>query len=402
MALRFSSSGFKKWVAKKVGPLGWGKIFFLFSFFLVLIRLLREETPGHFRMAYQAGIALWQGQPAYGVPFLGNLYFYSPACGMFLYAPFGLLPEKLGLMAFSLLSGVLFFVGFDRLARIYLGPRSIQWAWAVSAPYFFSSMAAHKTETISTGLVLLASAWMIEARRSNIWSALFFGATGNWKLQSLPPGGLLSIQRFLTFRDWKWPLGLAASFGFFTFLPFAFRPWDEMAAAYRKWNETLSGYSRANFDFYDNFFSFLGNNFGLKMAFEISQIISAVAALVLAAVVAAYGFRSREKKVYPLLALSLGYAFTMIFSPLQQVNAYLPATPLLIASIAAAVSVPVRQRRRRFAFLAVCFFLLIFAYSELIPEPLRGHFRHAVLRVPAMLGLLGFVIWDAFRRERAA
>lgn len=117
----------------------WGIATLGLTLALALVRGYLEETPGHFRMFMGASRALWSGAPAYDTPFLGNLFFYSPASALFVYGPFIWFPERLGLLLYLALSGVIFIVGAERFVRARV-PQRAGWALAGMAPAFFASV----------------------------------------------------------------------------------------------------------------------------------------------------------------------------------------------------------------------------------------------------------------------
>lgn len=382
---------------------GWGEAFAGLGILLALVRVATEYPPGHYRMFIGASQALWTGGTAYGVPFLGNLFFFSPSCALFFYGPLTWLPEGLGVFLYTAFSAALFVYGAQRLGRQFTSRPARQWFWFLMASQLYSSLAAHKPEVSNTGLLLLSAAWLIEGRRWG-WAAFFLAMIGNFKLQPFPAVVLLAlVVLVLRPRRWKWIGGLGASVGFWFALPGLFRPWEYLREQHRLWFSSLRAYSAECFHFYDNVFAFVLNNFGWKMSFETSQHISTSLGAACAAVLVGtcvYIYRGDSRTGFAraiLLALVLGTTYTVLVSPLQQISAYVLLAPLFLALAAARETNP----KRWTPFLIILFLFWSVAYSGLVPLPVREVIRHAVVRVPATAAAGIAVVFWLVRGRRA-
>jgi hypothetical protein len=244
--------------------------------------------------------------------------------------------------------------------------------------------------------MLLSAAWLIEGRKLG-WAAFFLAMIGNFKLQPLPAVALMGlVVLLLRPSHWKWLAGLVGSLVFWFAIPWALRPWDHLKQQHQLWLSSLRDYSASTFDFYDNFFAFIGNNFGLKMSFDASRTISMTFAAACAGALAFWCYRARDRKSAfeggVFMALILGTTYTVLVSPLQQISAYVLLAPLFLALA--------YQRGRSpkawTPFVWVLFFFWSIIYSGLIPDPPRNILRHAVLRVPATVAALSAIVWVAF------
>ena len=380
----------------------WGEAAVGLALLLALIRVATERPPGHYRMYIEASKALWSSGEAYGVPFLGNLFFFSPSCALFLYGPFALLPEIPGVFLYTLLSGGLFIFGVRRVASHYVDRNGLQWFWLLVASQLYSGLAAHKPEVLSMGVLFLSAAWLIEGKHLP-WAAFFLAMVGNFKLQPLPAVALLALVVVLIrsrrgewrkLASWIFVAILGLSFLFWFGAPWLVRPFGYLAEQHGKWFSTLSGYSAASFDFYDNSFAFLHNNFGLQLTYGFAQNCSMFLAAVSLGLVVYWCKKRTRLELKPfhhaiLLALVLGTTYTVLVSPLQQVSAYILLSPLMLA-----LAVLRSKEPRRFtALMLLSFVIWSLGYSDLVPEPAHEIIRHAVVRVPmTWLALVAVVL----------
>lgn len=389
----------------------WGEALLILVGILAAYRVQLDSTPGHYRMAVSAAKALWNGETAYGIPWIGNLFLYSPSCAMFFYGPFAVLPEKWGLLAFTATSALMYYWGALRFGTALIGRDRLNLLWVIMLSHFYSGLVAHKTEIFSTGLFLLGCTWIIEGRRRYL-SAFLLSMLANWKLQPLPALGLVSLVLLILKKDKGWWIACAVSFAFWAALPFGFQSFDYMAAAYARWLGSLSEYSGAQFDFYDNLFAFLRNNFGILMSYHQARTVSAVAGLLIAALVAGWAYLHKFRPAHDsrrelgeaiLLAVAAGFAFTTLFSPLQQINAYILFSPTILIAVKHFHESRTRVEKTTWAILlSVTWIILSIAYSELIPTAPREVIRHSVVRAAGVSLLTAAVLLKAFLNQPRA
>lgn len=374
---------------------------------LAVIQALQASVPGHYRIFVEAAHNLWIGKPAYGVPLVGNLFFYSPSYALVFFGPLSLLPEKLGLLIYLVFSASLFIYAVSRFARCFISSGKMNFYWLLLAQPLFSSLGAHKPEVMIVGLLFLAASWMMEGRRW-VWASFFLAAVCNWKIQPFPAVALLAIHRVLKFRDFQFPIVLFGFLGFWFALPFAIQPVSLMAQAYQVWWVTLGEFSRISYIEFDNIYSFLQNFCGISLSYFQAQILS-ISAAILTGVGFIFwcGFSGLQKDSIQasesqysgvLLALAAGLSYTAIFSPLQQVQAYILLAPLyfalwLIASKPHAVGIRETSKTRFWwGLLIFTFIVMSFAYSDLVPIDVRNVIRHWTIRSGLAL-ILTVALW---------
>lgn len=383
----------------------WG--FFLFSLLSLfsLARLLAQKVPGHYRIFTGAGKSLWSGLNPHGTDFgtgVGNWY-YSPSCGLFFFGPISALPEKAGLILYMALSWAIFVIGVLSFSSALLKTSSKElWKshtmnifWVAILPQMFTAILASKLEIVMTGLLLLASSWIISSRQI-IGAAFVLAMITNWKFQPLPSIGLL-ILLWITLK-----LGAVFAVYFFIFLAFwfiipsAFLSKESFKSIYFDWNQGLSTFVRNAWKDFDNIFSFLQNFIGLQLNFNQTQIISIVAGIVIASVLLFLLILRKNKiPIHDVLrefvgfALAMGAGYTVVFSPLSQNNSYILYSPLLL--MCSFVSFQTVQNKKlqllKLAMLS-CWMVMTFAYSDFISSSARALLRHWSIKPAACLCLM--------------
>jgi alpha-1,2-mannosyltransferase len=182
-----------------------------------------------FRQAYwQAGAAIWGGPQRLAGIFQTNVYGFVNLPIFF--APFGLLPEKLSGVAFSLVCGPALIYAWDATARMLSFDREQRalslFALAVYGPLIHSLRQANASH-----LVLAMIVWALMCARAgrSWWSGVGFGFAALIK----PPLLLIGVYFFLRGR-WKIVLAGTAVLAAATVLSIAVFGW----ALHVVWYET--------------------------------------------------------------------------------------------------------------------------------------------------------------------
>jgi len=357
-----------------------------------LARLLRDAPEGHWTTFTGASARLWAGLPVYGIAIGDNSWFYSPSAGLFVFRPFyvaGLMfGTKAGLIAYTLFSLAIFAWGVHELSRRTISDERLRsGVWLLIAPSLYSSLQAHKLETLITGILLLATAeWAGDPpRKRAIFFTVLAGMSAEWKLQTLPSLALALVARWRLERALLVIAGIVTSLA----LPFLRLPWGLSWSNLESWVGSLSAFSGTAFSTFDNIYAFMKNVFGLSMSFRSAQAVALVAAAALAAVTQVRLRKLPDPRAV-LIAAGLGACFTTLFSPLQQINAYIMLVPAWIAALA---SLQWQGSRSTSVSLVLIWLVLTFGYSDLIPEAVRPAIRHAVVRAPCVLALAIWLLW---------
>jgi hypothetical protein len=159
------------------------------------------QTPFQdFRKAYwQAGAAIWGGPQRLAGIYSDVFGFVNLPIVSYFFAPFGLLPEKLGGVAFSMVSGAALIYAWDATARMLSFEREQRalslFALAVYGPLIHSLRQANASH-----LVLAMIVWALMCARTgrSLWSGAGFGFAALIK----PPLLLVGVYFFLR-RRWK-------------------------------------------------------------------------------------------------------------------------------------------------------------------------------------------------------
>jgi hypothetical protein len=311
-------------------------------------------------------------------------------------------------------------VALDRQAQELAPSRlvpfgEINFFWIMISPQIFGGLLASKLEIIMTGLLLLATAWLVDSGANTKGtiqgSAAKFWASSailawilNWKFQPLPSVGLLLLLWVLVTRNWKWPAALGAWLVGWYALPFAFRPVALLLEAHSVWSRTFSSFVREAWLDFENLFSFLKNSFGLELSFTGSQVFSLLAGASLGAAIFAWFLRQRKHldeaallRQGATLALALGSMFTVVFSPLGQNNALILYSPLALGAFLGLTQSSGSPRLLWVITLGGVFTMMTLPYSDLIPLPLRLELRHLALKQPTCLALGAVLLLQTFR-----
>ncbi|MCM2279639.1 MAG: glycosyltransferase 87 family protein [Oligoflexia bacterium] len=399
----------------------WGFAALTLLSILAGIRLLLQRVPGHYRVFTGAGRALWEGGEAYGTTFGTGVgyFFYSPSCGMFLFGPFSLLPEKIGLGLYMTLSWAVFIIGAISFARSYRARNtgrdapllrpfpSANWFWLAIAGQMVGGILASKLEILMTGILLLSLSWLMRGARE-ILAAALLALILVWKFQPLPTVGLALVAWVLVWRDWRLPTWVLGFTALWWFLPFAFKPPGYLVASLQVWSETFSIFIQKAWIDFENLFAFLEKTFSLGLPFAVWQAISIAVGALLLVVVSIFllgdrcrainaDYRTREGL---LLSAGLGAAFTTVFSPLGQNNALILYAPLLLAGFLSYENARGRWRLAWRWILGLSWVVMTLPYSDLVPRDLRELLRHYSIKPVACLLLGAALALFAFRKSR--
>lgn len=368
---------------------------------IMLVKLLRQAVPGHYRVFTGAGRALWAGQNPYGSDFGTSVgyYFYSPTCALTVFGPLSALPEKLGIFVFMAGSWALFVWGARKFAAAYqLSSSRLQWFWGLIAAQMAGGILASKLEIAIAGILMALIAGLVERPRFDrraVIAAIALAALLNWKFQPLPIAGLLLLSWIWLVRDWKLPLTLGVALAGWYALPYLFFSPEFMSSIHETWQATFGPFVAEAYLNFENVFAFLNHAFGISMSFQATQIISGIVGLGLAAILAVCLRRKVSFETAALLATTLGTLFMTAFSPLGQNNALILYAPLLLAGLIN-LDRSKSPRTLKLVIGIVCA-VMILAYSDLVPHGLRELLRGLTVKPLACIALAIAITHSNFR-----
>lgn len=369
---------------------------------LGVFRVLHQKIPGHYRIFTGAAHALWNETSPHGTDFRTGVgyWFYSPSCGMFIFGPFSLLPEKLGLFLYTTFSWVVFVVG----AVFFLGAlqkMSFQKAWKSPAlglfwiavlPQMLTALVTSKLEVMTVGLVFLSLAWLGTGQWVG-WAAFILAMVLNWKLQVLPLLGLLAV--FSLLQKWGtvfWSFFLLSSL-FWWGVPFLFMPQDLVLSIYSDWYRTLSEFTNEAWAGFDHLYLFLHRGLGFDLLLAQYEGVSLLFGSLSAAVLWFWSGTRKSgselvwRKGLGLVA-ALGMGFVVIFSPLSQNNGGILFAPVFLLGIYCWEHASIKWKNLLWGSLVGVWLIMAFGYSDVIPLSLKQELRNFGLKPVACLTLM--------------
>jgi hypothetical protein len=384
---------------------------------LSLIRLLKQAVPGHYRVFSGAGHALLNLQNPYANDFGTSVgyYFYSPICGLMVFSPLSLLPEKLGIIVYMTVSWLFFVWGARSFFRAFerrMESPALQWFWVAVTAQMVSGILASKLEILIAGILLLGLAWLTEVRTrlsaKTLASCVLLALALNWKFQPIPVVGLFLLTWVVVLRDWRIPACVLSALGVLYALPYAIFPHERLSVWHETWRSSLSKFVGEAYLDFENLFSFLHNAFGVPLSLLGTQILSGLLGLGFVVFLLAWLKRSKadgasQSQLFRggvLISTALGTAFMTALSPLGQNNALILYAPLLlVAFISFHFETDARERSHLATSIGMVVAVMTLIYSDLVPVGMRNVLRHLTLK-PVACMMLGVVVAHLAWRKR--
>lgn len=379
---------------KLTGRRSWGDWFFGAAALFSLIAVVRSGYSGHFEIFANSARLLWTGGNPYGISYPSGYWFYSPSCGLFFFALFAWLPYSLGVGLYLLASIGVLYAGLRALRRTApLSERADQvFVWLLSSEVIGCALNA-RLELFLTGVLLLAFAALARGR-GLIRAGLALGFVCVWKFTLLPVAGLWALAAWRDRGRRAFAGGLAAGLALSWLLPMLVRAPAEILPMHRDWDASLRAYvlGGENWLGFQQLFAFAHRTLGVTLPFEAAQAIGVLAAFALGI----WAWRRSARGEWLELA-TFGVAYSLILSPLSQSAGYLLYAPLLFLAFARR-----GQSDRRAAWgvvIAIAWFFVSAAYSDLVPRPVRLFFFEHAVKVLGVGLLTASVAWSRVRRE---
>ena len=364
----------KKWLA-----VNWGKIFFVLLSAVAYVRVFNERISLHYELFVKAGEMLWQGLNPYGheITTGGNLWFYSPSCGMFLFGPFALLPEKLGEFVFVWGSWLFFWWGLSRVLEILKSKNSSfylyeQWIWAFVSIQMMAAIWATKIEILMVGIILLCLSLMMRAQKVTLAIVLLAIIT-SWKFLTLSTAGLVLVAFLLRKKQIKPALVFICTLVVMHFIPLLRYSMDELNVLYRAQAESLAWFIPQGVYTLDNFYNFLKSSLGIVLSDFGRNLLAGGVALWLVGLVAKKSLQKQKSEWVELLLFcgAAGAGFTTLFNPTGQNNALIQIAPLVVLAFWGAHRFEKPLRRICLGVILSVWLGLTFAYSDIMPRIVR-------------------------------
>jgi hypothetical protein len=372
----------------------WGlSIFLTLAIFGTLKVIMENPLSEHYRIFTTAGRMLWDKTNPYGFDFHSvGLWFYSQTCGMFFFSLFAYLPPMLGLSLYSTFSVFIFMHASNKFADWSGLGANTQWYYFFSSIAIYQALIAAKVETIMISILMICIPIFFEkSNRQNLRSLLapfFSGMVLVWKFQPAPILGLLAPILIFRMKKIQPLILLGLSIGFWHFLPMTWLGADLFNLFLKTQNETLSSFIPRDFLLFDHFYKFLNAIHITLTLYQYLMIGFVFASLSIIKVMVCL-FKKETLVEMVTLATALGSIFIIAFSPLSQNNGSIFWVPALVYGLVQSQKSDIKPLFRKFMFF--CFFVFVFAYSDLIPQDLRIWLRSYSIK-SVLLVLLG-LIW---------
>lgn len=384
--------------------LRWGFYYFTLVSFLTLFKLFDPSTRGHYRVFTSAARALWNEQPAYFTDFswqTGLHWFYSPACGLFFYLPFSLLPETVGVILNVFVMWVVFVWGATYFFNAVLESPTFEFVtvsslnlfWFFTASEMIGAIASEKTEILMIGTCFLSAGLLLRGR--NHLPAFLLAMVTNWKFQPVAFVGLVAIALFLHRKNIRFAVEFSLWSLFFLVLPYLFVGPSYLNAAYLDWMHAVQQQLASQWKSFDHVYNVVRTIVGIDISYQAVQMTALIVGICFAALQVAEGVRKSPFIRSIFLAIGLSAAFMTSFSPLSQSNGYILVAPLT-AVLALCYGLLTSRSLEKYiaaSALVIGWILTSVLTSDLVPVAVRDFTRATAVKSLGPLLMAATVIW---------
>ena len=361
----------------------------------------------HYPIFEQATRNIFQSKMAYGFPYeagtgYATLWLYSPSCALFFFSLFAFLPTILGKIFYLLLSTGVFISGVLAAARAVGFENTLRrshFFWILVSFEMVGALSAYKIEVITTGILLWAF-WALQTQRA-VLGCLLLAIVTNWKFQGLPVAGLLLLTDARLNRSWRNIILFVVALSLYSAAPFLFLSQQYLLESQRVWIASLTESLQVTWSTYQHIYAVALNIWPQSFSLKWAQAISALAGLGFALDLFIRSGAPKTSRInLRLLAVGLGSAWIILFSPMSQSLAYILWTPLVLC--AWILFKTYRQDQRLWIpVLWISAFLASMSYSDLTPQPIRGWFRQFGFKPVGILLLVVVLLWQTRRKKEA-
>lgn len=371
----------------------WGVSYFWLVSALAFFKLLTAGNSGHYDFFRATALKIWAGENPYAIAYPSGYFLYAPSCALFFYGLVAWLPYFIGLALYVGLSWLLLRWSLKKfLGAVPLPATDQNLFYFILSSEVMGTILNARIEIFILGIVLAAGFWIFQRRREGL-AYFLLAMICNFKMQSLPTVGLLLVVEAVGRRRVLPTLYFALSLLFWYLIPFAVRPASLVIDSYRTWTTFFGPYMSAGWMDFQHIYRFIFKLTGAQPSFDGGQKISALCGAVFAAVLAQRIWQDRKGlrasghdlvatavlHDWYLRALALGAAFVCLFSPMGQSAAFTLYAPLLICVFVLRARASLLSRGQWNALLALAFFFVSLAYSDLTPKFFRiVLFEHSV------------------------
>lgn len=405
-----------------------GYLYVLLAATLTLFATAFGHTRIHYPVFTQATRLVWAEQPAYGFalePGTGyaTYWLYSPSCALTFFSLFAFVPDPVGRFAYLAFSLAVFLTGLRAASGLFGLRRPLEELslfWVALSFELVGSTSAFKIELITAGLALWASTLL--SRRREFAAAALLAVIVNWKFQGIPVAGLLLATHVARTRSLRTPFVFGLLLAAYFALPYLVLSRGYLADAHREWARSLAESMEATWTGYQHVWASL-RAVGVELSLRTAQTVAAVVGVALALLCVREGRRSVRRPFVAVdlsasapesphlsheclepyaLAVSLGLAYAVLFSPMSQSLGYVFWAPLLLESFVRREAAARRERAVWNALLFAAVFCVSIASSDLVPRAVSAWSREVTLKPYGVMLLFGAVLFRQLCRPKPA
>ncbi len=360
----------------------WGFWVAMLSIAITFVVISQKPPVGHYVSFTQPAVELWKGSDPYGINFPGGHghFHYSPSCALFFFGLFAFLPPLAGYLLYMAAEIALWVYALARLLRALkaqslFDTAKMPWPnlfWLMFSSEAVGAILTQKMEIMIVALAFLSLALLLEGGK-RFWAGALLGVGIAFNFQPLPIAGLAALVGAIALRDWRLPAGVLTSAVGVTAASVAVLGWDLFQKVAHTWYTTTEEFTSHSWLAFHHVWHavqyFTGAAPPFYAAMRIGAGVGASLAIFIVWWVSATRLpKSLRAKYGWVAAFGMGSAFSVLFFPLSQSNAYAVYAPLIPAVWIFSRFLKLPQWA--FGSVAlVAYFITSISYSDLVPRP---------------------------------
>jgi hypothetical protein len=383
----------------------WGFWVAMLSIAITFIVISQKPPVGHYVSFTQPAVELWKGANPYGINYPGGHghFHYSPSCALFFFGLFAFLPPLVGYLLYMAAEIALWVYALARLLRALkaqslFDTAKMPWPnlfWLMFSSEVVGSILTQKMEIMIVALAFLSLALLLEGGK-NFWAGALLGVGIAFNFQPLPIAGLAALVGAVALRDWRFPAGVLTSAAGVTAASVAVLGWDFYQTVARTWYFSTEEFTSQSWLAFHHIWHPVRYFTGSVPSFYAAMRAGAGVGISLAVFLvwwlnATRLPRNLRSKYGWVAAFGMGSAFSVLFFPLSQSNAYAVYAPLIPAVWIFSRFLNLPQWALG-SIAITAYFITSITYSDLVPRPVYRFCFDSGLKPLGVLILLGVLL----------